>query len=299
MQMKNKLLIIIAVILPLSLSLNAQNVTDLMISEVMADNDSSIVDNYGQRNGWIEVFNRSQGTVSYGGCYFSDDRSNLKKSFIPKGDLRTQLGPRQVVVFYASGNSKQGTFYVDFKVRKGTTIYLTSNDGRTVVDSMAIPANLPANMTVSKYAHDFRSMDFKTDPNPTQPSPMVINGNGYTETKSQVISRKDPYGLILTLVSVSVVFIALIILWFLYGTSGDAFQGKFKRKKKNKEMTPEIAAAISMALAKEMGGEEYAAIAMALHQYLNDTVHDMESFVITIKPSNSVARHFNFRQLPK
>jgi len=302
--MIKKTITIIAAILPISLfTLKAQNVTDLMISEVMADNDSSVVDDYGNRNGWVEVFNRSQGTVSYGGCYFSDDRNNLKKSFIPKGDLRTQLGPRQVVLFYASGNSRQGTFYIGFKIRKGSTLYLTSNDGRTVVDSMYIPSNLPADMTVSKFANDFRHIDFHQDPDPTQPSPMVVNGNGNPETKSQVISRKDPYGLILTVVSVSVVFIALILLWFLYGTSGDFFQGKSKRlfrhKKNGRSNESEIAAAISLALGKEFGTETYAAIGMALHCFLDDEIHDQESFVITIRRPKLPARHSDFRQLPK
>ena len=44
-----------------------------------------------------------------------------------------------------------------------------------------------------------------------------------------------------------------------------------------------MAAAIAIALDQEMNGEAYAAIAMALHQYLNDTVHDNESYLITIK----------------
>ena len=30
-------------------------------------------------------------------------------------------------------------------------------------------------------------------------------------------------------------------------------------------------------------GEVYAAIGMAIHQYMNDTVHDLESYIITIK----------------
>ena len=38
-----------------------------------------------------------------------------------------------------------------------------------------------------------------------------------------------------------------------------------------------------MALDQELNGEVYAAIGMALHQYLNDTVHDNESYIITIK----------------
>lgn len=45
----------------------------------------------------------------------------------------------------------------------------------------------------------------------------------------------------------------------------------------------EEAAAIAMALEQELCSEAYAAIGMALHQYLSDTVHDMESYIITIK----------------
>ena len=45
----------------------------------------------------------------------------------------------------------------------------------------------------------------------------------------------------------------------------------------------EEAAAIALALDQEMNGEVYAAIGMAMHQYLNDTVHDMESYIITIR----------------
>ena len=128
----------------------AQNVTDLIISEIMAEPDSSqtsIVDDYGQKNGWIEIFNTSQGTVNYGGCYLTDDRSAipakgktkfmpadhpLYKYLIPKGDLRTQLGPRQTVIFYASGEGSQGTFYTDFKIRRDSWIYLVSNDKCTI-----------------------------------------------------------------------------------------------------------------------------------------------------------------------
>jgi hypothetical protein len=38
-----------------------------------------------------------------------------------------------------------------------------------------------------------------------------------------------------------------------------------------------------MALDQELSGEVYAAIGMAVHQYLSDTVHDNESYIITIR----------------
>ncbi|MGP1567039.1 MAG: lamin tail domain-containing protein, partial [Candidatus Cryptobacteroides sp.] len=99
---------IISIILLLSSSLYAQNVSDLIISEIMADGDSSITDDYGRKVGWIEIFNKSRGTVNYGGCFLTDDKSDLKKSLIPKGDARTKIGARQSVIFFASGRAEDG-----------------------------------------------------------------------------------------------------------------------------------------------------------------------------------------------
>jgi sodium pump decarboxylase gamma subunit len=110
--------------------------------------------------------------------------------------------------------------------------------------------------------------------------------------KSAEMAVKDPHGVIITIVSVAVVFIALVILYFAYTFVGKVVGGKFsikgifRRRKKPADRSvpsPEEAAAIALALDQELGGETYAAIGLALHQYLNDTVHDMESYIITIK----------------
>lgn len=102
--------------------------------------------------------------------------------------------------------------------------------------------------------------------------------------------EKDPHGVIITIVSVSVVFCALIILYFAYTLIGKFASGQIsmpKRKPAAKPVKggpgPEEAAAIALALDQELNGETYAAIGMAIHQYLNDTVHDNESYIITIK----------------
>lgn len=295
------------------ISMQAQNVSDLIISEVMAEPDSaSIVDDYGHRNGWIEIFNKSQGTVNYAGCFLSDDRNNLQKSLIPKSDNRTKLGPRQVALFYASGNGTEGTFYADFKIRKGSTVYLVSNDGRTIIDSLAVPATLPAGKSVLKLAKDTKQMDFKAKAEPANPTPGSVNGSQASETGSQKMAREDKHGFVLTLVSVSVVFAALLVLWWLFSLLGKASTKKgdkgcgcscaSKSKGKNSgKLTPEVAAAISLALDQEMNGEVYAAISAALHLYMEDSVHDKESFVITIrhKESNWNNKELNFRQLPR
>ena len=300
----------LALLLPLPAVLHAQNVADLIISEVLADPDSTgIVDDYGGRSGWIEIFNTSQGTVNLGGCYLTDDRNDLRKSLIPKTDSRVLLGPRQVTLFHATGNGDMGAFYTSFRIRRGSTIYLVSNDGRTVVDSIAVPAGLPQGMSVSKLAADNKQMKFETAAEPTVPTPRILNGSQNVESNAQKMARRDPHGWILSITSVSVVFAALAILWFL-------FWGLFERQAKKKALpgkkSParktagsadgETAAAIALALDMEQGGDTYAAIAMALHLYLSDTVHDNESFVLTIRHPQVSAwndKSQNFRQLPR
>ncbi len=57
-----------------------------------------------------------------------------------------------------------------------------------------------------------------------------------------------------------------------------------------------------MALSQEFGGEVYAAIALALDDYLSGGIHDLESMIITIKPSTGsqwADKTQNFRQLPR
>ena len=113
----------------------------------------------------------------------------------------------------------------------------------------------------------------------------------------------DPHGWTLTLISVTVVFVALIVLYFVYNFSGNIFSGKFKRAPKSKKGTPdaEVAAAIALALDMECDGDTYAAIAAAVHLYLHDTVHDIEPGIVTIvrKESGWNNKALNFRKLPR
>lgn len=100
------------------------------------------------------------------------------------------------------------------------------------------------------------------------------------------------FGLILTLTAVLVVFFALTVLYFCYTLIGKTLSGDWKansfKKKKSEaspEMTPEVAAAIAMALEKELLPEDEvaAAVAMALEAEGYGEVHDRESYVITIR----------------
>ena len=310
--MKKRLLTAFLILLAAA-SLRAQNVIDLIISEVMVDNDASVLDDYGDRCPWIEVFNTSQGTVNIAGCYFSDDPSNLTKSPIVKGDLRTKIGPRQVVLFFADGNASKGTFHLNFPLRAGSTLYLVSNDGRTVIDTIDIPAEIPAGQSIGKFATNTKETVFE-DVHAYTPSPRSVNGKHNQKSKSEIIKENDPHGYTLTVVSVSVVFLALLILFTIYNFSGKVFSGQikfrnpFKRTAKPAGIAAlpegreeEVALAIAMALNAECGGEAEAAIALALHRFLSECTHDAEPYVITIQPRHSAwdDKKRNFRKQPR
>ena len=52
-------LLTLAVLMLSGLGLQAQNLSDLRIGEVLVENTNGLTDGYGQRNGWIEIFNNS------------------------------------------------------------------------------------------------------------------------------------------------------------------------------------------------------------------------------------------------
>ena len=175
---------------------------------------------------------------------------------------------------------------------------------------------------MAKRAFDLRQKEFEPLPDPQVPSPGIYNGDLNAATKAESMKEKDPHGGILSLVAVTVVFSALAILWFLFWLFFDRpakkkaaaknQPAKPKKEKKSKkaavasspagELSDEVAAVIALALDMEQGGDVYAAIALAMDLYFNDTVHDAESFVLTMRPKQGSAWNDKkqiFRKLPR
>ena len=119
------------------------------------------------------------------------------------------------------------------------------------------------------------------------------------------MAQTDPHGWTLALIAVSTVFTALVILYFIYSFIGKASNSKVpgvkRSRKKGSAPDAETAAAIAMALEAENGGEVNAAIAMALHLYFNDAVHDIEPGIITFAPriSSWNDKSLTFRKSPR
>lgn len=94
--------------------------TKLLLNEVLVNNESNFQDDYGIHSAWIEIFNKSYGTADLAGCYLkvSSQPGDTISYFIPKGDVLTQVKPRQHALFWADGQPNRGTFHTNFTLDK-------------------------------------------------------------------------------------------------------------------------------------------------------------------------------------
>ena len=81
-----------------------------VINEVMVVNETNFVDDFGQRHGWIEIYNNTAKTMDLGGRFLTNDPNNPKKYPIPRGDVLTRVKPHQHVLFFADEKPINGTF---------------------------------------------------------------------------------------------------------------------------------------------------------------------------------------------
>lgn len=272
-----------------------------VINEVMVVNEDSYMDDYGQRNGWIEIYNNTARTQDLGGRYLTNDPNNPKKYPIPRGDVLTKIPPHQHALFWADNNPFNGTFHVSFKLdpTKENYIALYDNDGKTLLDEIVIPAGILADQTYG-YPQDGIKYDEEGNILATRLERVTpSSNNAILEENPKIVSLRedDPWGGVMTLTSMLVVFTALLILYLIFNYTGILAQRISQRK---------VAKSGSLSAVRShthLSGEVLAAISAAIHEMREDE-HDLESTILTIQ---HVKRNYSpwssklqsLRQLPK
>ena len=113
------------------------NPLPVVISEVVADNQYSLEDGYGDAPDWIELRNTGNSAVDLTGWGLSDKASKPMKWAFPA----TNMPPHSTLIVFASGEETPfdpaGYLHADFKLdADGDDVYLTKPDGTTLVDSL-------------------------------------------------------------------------------------------------------------------------------------------------------------------
>lgn len=108
----------------------------LVISELVAENDGSLLDQNGQESDWIEIFNSSAEAVSLDGLYLTDDPNDMTKWPFPA----VAVAAGEHLVIFASGEDLRDTahpLHTNFQLnRDGEYVALIAADGQSVVDRL-------------------------------------------------------------------------------------------------------------------------------------------------------------------
>ena len=144
------------------------------ISEIVADNQYSLSDGYGDAPDWIELRNTGNAAVNLAGYGLSDDPGKPTKWVFPAVNL---AGHGTLVVF-ASGSNEPldpaGNLQASFQLTKaGGAVVLTAPDGTTTVDSL--PA-YPEMDTDLAYGRDLEGRWRFMEPTPDAPNTAATYG---------------------------------------------------------------------------------------------------------------------------
>lgn len=284
------------------MSIHAQGAFSFKINEVVVNNTDGLTDEYDGRSGWIEIENTSWGTNNIRSCYLTTDRRALDPSLsvpervklmslIPKGDSRTNLTAQQRIVFFADGRTNLGTLHTNFtfNVQGENFIALFDGNGKTLLDSLTIPA-LDPNQSYARVVDEDGGVQWvKRDASQVTPGAPNI-GVSPVKDKIAEFKEKDPYGIAMSIMAMSIVFGCLLLLYVFFRLFGIlvALLQKMVRVRAIKALRSQADKTVVMAKqGMETRGVDMkiymSVIAMALHEYEED-IHDVESNILTINP---------------
>ena len=312
--MKNLRLLTGVFVAMTSLPMLAQMDASIKLNEVMTHNETSLIDEYGTRNAWVEIANISHSTYNIRGMYITTDRSVLDKkmsvpervkrmSQIPNGDARTNLSGRQLVVFQLGSSPEQGTLHLSVPVdaSQPTWIALYNGNATQLIDSITVPV-LAADQSYARIANNGTRADWEVK-SADRVTPGIPNQTVVSESKIEKFKREDPHGFGMAIMAMGIVFFCLALLWITFTLFGMVMRHMDTAKKvvhqqpikpitKTVEKTMEVGHKTGVILkeglnTKGIDKEVFmAVIGLALRQY-EDDIHDVESGVITIKPKDT------------
>lgn len=104
-----------------------------------------------------------------------------------------------------------------------------------------------------------------------------------------VFAQNDPYGVIMAVLGMAIVFTALLLMYIIFSNTPVLFKASFRKELKEKlvsvfsKKTPPTEETVTAAeIATELSGEVNAAISAAIYLYRSE-LHDFEDTVLTIK----------------
>ena len=181
----------------------------LLISEFMADNNSTLLDSDGDSPDWIELWNPTSSPINLAGHYLTDNRQVPNKWALPPITLQ----PNRFLVIFASGKDRigpDGELHTDFQLDKSASSHLAlsreSDEGRFFTISVfSLYPKQVEDVSFGTYGDDSPlSIGFFPDPTPgaanassafdgfVADTSFSINRGLYTEPLTTTITTTTP-----------------------------------------------------------------------------------------------------------
>jgi hypothetical protein len=107
----------------------------LFINEFMAANDSTIIDENGDYDDWIELYNAGATDIDLGGMYLTDDFTDVTKWQIPD----TCITGGGFILIWADKETMEGPLHANFKISaangEGLGLYDTDLKENALIDA--------------------------------------------------------------------------------------------------------------------------------------------------------------------
>ncbi len=105
----------------------------LVINELMASNSSTMADEHGDFDDWIEIYNGGTETIALTGMSLTDDLSVPDAYVFPSTFPATTIAPGEYIIVWADDEPEEGDYHAGFKLSAdGEPLYLL--DGGVIVD---------------------------------------------------------------------------------------------------------------------------------------------------------------------
>lgn len=124
----------------------------LIINEIMAVNNNTIIDSYDNYSDYIEIYNGYDYDVDLTGYYLSDDNNDTRKWIFPSVTIKAN----DYLIIYASGKDtvNNDELHTNFKLNsKGESVILSNNQGEVI-------SKVYSNSTTSDIAYGYNGKEY-------------------------------------------------------------------------------------------------------------------------------------------
>lgn len=124
---------------------NNQLTTGLVINEWMAWNESENMDEYGEYNDWIELYNNSSSNINLEGYFISNKANEATKYQFPN----ITIGANEYLILWADEDTLQGELHLPFKLDSERDDIILSRPDTSTIDYF-FHHNVDSNLTQAR-----------------------------------------------------------------------------------------------------------------------------------------------------